>query len=103
MNQAGPDRAWVKVFTLLLRVVFFAAIAAIPVATDRIVADFMLANCMPGSGCIKQVMPLVVNIGIVTWAAYALLWPLAAWFLGGKWLVMRLMASRKGRSGASTA
>jgi hypothetical protein len=100
---AGPDRAWLKDFTLLSRVVFFAAIAAIPVATDRTVADFMLARCMPGSGCSKQVMPLLVNIGIVTWAAYALLWPLAAWFLGGRWLVTRLMASRKRRSGVSAA
>lgn len=98
MTQAEPTgRPWVKIFVLVLRVIFFTAIAGIPVATDRAITDFMLAGCMPGSGCINQVMPLVVNIGVVNWAAYALLWPLAAWFLGGKWLVTRLWAIRRNR------
>lgn len=103
MSQAGPtDRPWMKVLILLLRVIFFAAIAGIPVATDRAITDFMLAGCMPGSTCLSQVMPLVVNIGIVNWVAYALLWPLAAWFLGGRWLITRLLEIRRNRSAAST-
>jgi len=104
MNESGPTgRPWVKIFGLLFRVIFFAAIAGIPVATDRAITDFMLAGCMPGSKCISQVMPLVVNIGIVNWAAYALLWPLAVWFLGGRWLVTRLWASRRNRSSSPSA
>lgn len=103
MNQArATDRPWVKSLVLLFRLIFFAAIAGIPVATDRAITDFMLAGCMPGSKCINQVMPLIVNIGIVNWAAYALLWPLAAWFLGGRWLIARLLAIRRNRSAVST-
>jgi hypothetical protein len=74
---------------LVLRVLFWVAIACIPLATDRAVTDFMTSRCMPGSECLKQAMPLIVSVGLINWGAYALLWPLSAWFLGGRWLLSR--------------
>ena len=80
----------VKATALALRVFFFIAIAAIPVAIDHVTTNFMINGCMPGTQCLTEAMPLIVNVGMVNWAAYLLLWPLSAWFLGGRWLISRI-------------
>ena len=79
-----------RVAVWVLKATFWMAIAGIPVAIDRVITDFMVTGCMPGSECLKWAMPLIVNVGLVNWVAYALLWPLSAWFLGGSWIVARV-------------
>ncbi|SRR6266513_2474038 len=72
---------------LVLRMIFWLAVAYIPLAIDREIANYMVnRGCMPGTECLTQVMPLIVQVGLVGWAARLLLWPLAAWHLGGAWL-----------------
>jgi hypothetical protein len=78
-------------------VIFWLAIAYIPLALNRVVIDFMVTKCMVGSECLNYAMPLIVNIQLVDWAACILLWPLAAWNLGGLWL-WRRWRTRKGQS-----
>ena len=70
-----------------LRTAFWLGVASVPIAIDLVITNFMVEHCMPGSECLAQVMPLIVNIGLINWIAYALLWPLSAWFLGGRWLL----------------
>ena len=89
--MAADVRPRVRHVLLSLEVLFWLAIAYIPLALEREVTDFMVnRNCMPGSDCLKIAMPLIVQIGLVDWAARILLWPLAAWNLGGRWLWQRL-------------
>jgi hypothetical protein len=79
---------------LVVQVVFWLAVAYLPLALDREVASFMVNGCMPGSGCLNQAMPLIVQIGLVGWAARILLWPLVIWHLGGGWLWRRFRSHR---------
>jgi len=88
---AADVRRRVKHLLFVLEAVFWLAVAYIPLALEREVTDFMInRNCMPGSECLKAAMPLIVQVGLVDWAARILLWPLAAWNLGGRWLWQRL-------------
>ncbi|WP_133156404.1 hypothetical protein [Hydrogenophaga pseudoflava] len=74
--------------------VFWLAVAYLPLALDREVTNFMVErNCMPGSDCLAMAMPLIIQVGLVGWAARVLLWPLAAWNLGGRWLWSRIRKS----------
>ena len=85
---------------LVLRVGFWLAVAYIPIALEREVTDFMVnRNCMPGSDCLKMTMPLIVQIGLVSWAARILLWPLTVWNLGGRWLWRRLRSNSSSHLG----
>ena len=72
-----------------LLVIFWLAVACIPLALNRVVVDFMVARCMPGSECLTHAMPLIINVTLVDWAARILLWPLSLWNLGGAWLWRR--------------
>jgi len=78
----------------MLNAMFWLAVACIPLAIHHEVVSFMVNNCMPGSECLNQAMPLIVQIGLVSWAARILLWPLAAWNLGGRWLWLRFRSGR---------
>ncbi|HEU4776670.1 MAG TPA: hypothetical protein VFS95_07565 [Telluria sp.] len=74
-------------FSFALRIIFWLAVAYLPLAIDREITAFMVdQRCMPGSECLKLAMPLIVQLGLVGWAARVLLWPLAFWHLGGSWL-----------------
>ena len=81
----------VRAVVLLLRVLLWLTVAGIPVAIDHVITAFMVERCLPGSDCLKNAMPLIVNVGVVNLCAYALLWPLSAWFLGGRWIVVRCL------------
>lgn len=76
----------IKSVVLTLRVVFWLAVASLPVAIDHVVTLFIVNRCMPGSECLTHAMPLIVDIGLIAWFARVLLWPLCVWFLGGRWL-----------------
>jgi hypothetical protein len=89
----------IKSVVLTLRTIFWLAVGGLPIAIDHVVTAFMLNGCMPGSQCLTHAMPLIVDIGLVGWFARALLWPLAAWFLGGRWLFMYYQ-TRSRRTGA---
>ena len=80
-----------------LKVVFWLAVASIPLAIDYVVTGFMVNGCMPGSECLRYSMPLIADIGLVGWAARALLWPLCVWFLGGRWLFHNIQARLQAR------
>lgn len=90
MQSTALDHRLTKAAALALRALFFIAVAAIPVAINQVTTDFMIEGCMPGTQCLTEAMPLIVNIGLVKWAAYLLLWPLSAWFLGGRWVISRI-------------
>ena len=79
---------------MILKIVFWLSVAYIPMALDYETTEFMANQCMVGSECLKLTMPLIVQIGIVGWGARALLWPLAAWHLGGAWLCQKYIYSR---------
>jgi len=92
-----------KKILFVLQTAFWCAVAYIPLAIDYEITDFMVTkNCMPGSDCLRMAMPLIVQIALVGWAARVLLWPLAAWHLGGGWLLRRYRASRLPQSGLDT-
>jgi hypothetical protein len=62
-------------------------------ALDDGITDFMVnRNCMPGTDCLKMATPLFMDIWMLDWIARILLWPLATWNLGGRWLWWRLRA-----------
>ena len=84
-----------RALVLLLGVLLWLAVAGIPVAIDHVITAFMVERCLPGSDCLWNAMPLIVNVNIVNWCAYALLWPLSAWFLGGRWIVVRCLKKVK--------
>jgi hypothetical protein len=82
---------------LILQVVFWLGVAYIPLAIEREITDFMVSRgCMPGTECLNQLMPLLVQINLVGWAARVLLWPLSIWHLGGAWLWHRYRLRRSG-------
>lgn len=76
-----------------LKVAFWVAVAYLPLALDNVITDFMINSCEVGSECLDYSMPLIVKIGIVGFAARLLLWPLAAWQLGGRWIWLRFRSS----------
>lgn len=82
----------------ILRLMFWMAVASIPLAIDYEVRDFMVNQCMPGSQCLAMVAPLIVQIGLIGWATRVLLWPIAAWHLGGSWIWRRLSGGRSTRA-----
>ena len=82
----------------VLSLVFWLAVAYIPLAIDHEITDFMVKQCMPGSQCLTMAAPLIVQIGLVGWGARLLLWPLAAWHLGGAWVWRRLSVARSSRA-----
>lgn len=72
----------------------------IQVCAGHEVTDFMLdRHYMPGSQCLSFAMPLIVDVLLLDWIARVLLWPLAAWHLGGGWLWRRFQARRPLRRG----
>jgi hypothetical protein len=73
----------------VFQVIFWLSVAFIPLVLDRVVTDFVVAKCMPGSECLSHVMPLLVNIGLISLVARLLLWPLVIWNLVGAWLWRR--------------
>jgi hypothetical protein len=82
-------------FTLGLGIVFWLAVAALPMVLDQQVTDFMLErNCMPGTECLRLAMPLIAQVEVVAWGARMLLWPVAIWNLGGRWLWRQARARR---------
>lgn len=79
----------------VLNVAYWLAVACIPLAIEHEVTQFMVNRpCMPNSACLELAMPLIVQVVMVAWAARALLWPLAAWNLGGRWLWRKYVQNR---------
>ncbi len=86
-----------------LRVIFWLVVAALPLAIDRQISDFMIErNCMPGTRCLEYAMPLIVQVTMLGWFARVLLWPLALWHLGGRWLWQRYRHTRLAPSGSTS-
>ncbi len=75
---------------IALRLTFWIALASLPIVTDLVVTEFMVTDCSPGSDCLVQAMPLIVNIGIITIFERIFLWPICIWFLGGEWVFKKL-------------
>lgn len=82
-----------KPIFILFKVVLWLAVAYLPLALNYEITDFMVNTCKVGSECLNHAMPLIVQIGMVGLAARILLWPLATWHLGGRWLWLRLRSS----------
>jgi hypothetical protein len=86
---------------LTFNVAFWLAVAYLPLAISQEVTDFMVNTCMVGSECLNYAMPLIIQIGLVDWAARILLWPLVAWHLGGHWLWQHFRHGTCQQSGSS--
>ncbi len=72
---------------LLLRVVYWGAIAYLPFVLQEQYVDFTLwAIGHPKAECLKTGVPFVTNVQLFCWILMLLLWPLVAWNLGGKFL-----------------
>ena len=84
-----------KTVVIVLRVVFWIALASLPVVTDSVVTEFMVTKCAPDSECLTQAMPLIVNIGIITLIERIVLWPVCLWFVGGRWFFYKLRSKKK--------
>jgi len=83
-----------KMTIAAVRALFWIALALLSIALDREVTRFMLEhNCMPGSQCLIQAMPLIAQIGIISMVARVIIWPAALWYLGGRWLWQKINGS----------
>jgi hypothetical protein len=81
---------------LLMRVVYWVVIASLPYALQYQGVDFTLwAIGNPNAECLKTAVPYMINVGLFSWAFMLLLWPLAAWNLGGRFLWERYKAHKQ--------
>jgi len=85
--------------TSILRAVYWVAVAVLPLFLHRAALEAMTdGGCGVGSECFHWSEPLMAQVGLVGIAARTLLWPLAAWNLGGRWLWKRWRAPRHATS-----
>jgi len=81
---------YMKYFLFTLKTAYWLAVAYLPLALEEELIEFTLwAIKNPGAECSKFCVPLITNIMLLSWASRILLWPLAAWHLGGAWLWRR--------------
>jgi hypothetical protein len=72
---------------LLIRVVYWLVLAGLAHALQYQSVDFMAwAISNPDAECLKNGVPYMINVGLFSWAFMLLVWPLAAWNLGGRFL-----------------
>ena len=84
-----------KTTLVAVRSLFWLVLALLPLAIDREVTSFMVNDgCMPGSQCLSHAMPLIVQIELISLVARVIIWPVAIWHLGGKWLLLKLRGQR---------
>ena len=72
---------------LLIRVVYWLVLAGLAYALQYQSVDFMAwAIGNPDAECLITGVPYMINVGLFSWAFMLLVWPLAAWNLGGRFL-----------------
>jgi hypothetical protein len=89
----------VRYLLAVFRALFWVAIALLPLLMIKSsLASMTDGGCWPGSACFQWSEPLIKQVDLMGLVARVLLWPLALWNLGGRWLWRRL----RRRSGNGT-
>lgn len=83
-----------KLVIFILKAIFWIALAILPLVIDYVITAFMVNDCMVGSPCLTQAMPLIIDIGLITLTMRIFLWPICIWFLGGQWIFSKIMKSK---------
>ncbi len=72
---------------LLLRILYWGAIACLPFVLQNLYVDFVLWGISnPNAECLKTGVPFITSVQLFSWVLMLLLWPLVAWNLGGRLL-----------------
>ena len=72
-----------------VKVIYWCLVAYLPIAIDMEITNYMVTKCGIGSECLNHTMPLFIELWLINWAAKLLLWPVAAWNLGGKYIWLK--------------
>jgi hypothetical protein len=86
-------KAWSIV---LVKTLWWLMVARLPISINQLSASYAKQIGCPASGdCYVPGSELLLSFDVLAMGSAVLLWPVCVWFLGGGWIVRRVMRATR--------